>query len=542
MKAAFYFAIREIRRRQRHFLALTVVSAAILTTLIMMLMLLNAEWRNDVMPERPDNYHFTIKGISESEKKWIRSQPWVQVCYDVERYVSNGVTADDTLNVRLIWSENYYSTKRAWEIFDEFNLWEREPYKLYYESQLDEIINKYKKDYATSDLNYRIAKNETLLQRATNLSKHQFLMSRRVKNIGYCQDVIDSYIIRPKFFVLTIMFALFLGGVMMILQSENYRALMPEYGALRSFGLKRRQIWYINGIESLASSIMSIPLGTVLSLIIVKIYMLANADILADDSVYLKLTENIPAAVIIFMSLELVLVSLLGSILVCLHYDKRSTMELLKREGSVQVSFVAKTSPKFDRAKSVRIYSVLQRRRTRVSFILSIAVIVIMMPLPLSFLGMSSTILINPTLSASELAEGYYYLFQALVLFVTSVIVIYIASRSRSDDRHGEFAILRSLGMKKRQLRRTAFPSVIYQILMTVIPAELLFLKLTDMSYVTVSENLVRHLTMSEFFVKMLTDSAGVILLIAPPMLLGLALSLVRFNRRSIIESIRENE
>ena len=159
MKAAFYFAIREIRRRPRHFLALTIVSVAILTTLIMMLMLLNAEWRNDVMPERPDNYHFTIKGISESEKKWIRSQPWVQVCYDVERYVSNGVTADDTLNVRLIWSENYYSTKHAWEIFDEFNLWEREPYKLYYESQLDEIINKYKKDYATSDLNYRIAKN-----------------------------------------------------------------------------------------------------------------------------------------------------------------------------------------------------------------------------------------------------------------------------------------------------------------------------------------------------------------------------------------------
>ena len=123
MKAAFYFAMREIRRRPRHFLATTVVSAAILMTLILNVMQMSAEWRNDVMPESPLNYHFTVKGITDEQKRWIRSQPWVQVCYDVERYESNGRKVNDTLHVRVIWSENNRAMRYALEVFDELNLW-----------------------------------------------------------------------------------------------------------------------------------------------------------------------------------------------------------------------------------------------------------------------------------------------------------------------------------------------------------------------------------------------------------------------------------
>lgn len=242
MKASFYFAMREIRRRPRHFIAQTIVSAAILTTLIMMLMQMNAEWRNDVMPERPDNYHFTLKGLTESEKRIVRSKPWVMVCYDVTRYVSNGETVDDTLNVRLVWSENLNSTSRAWELFDEFNLWEREIYKASYQRELKDRIEILFSNHITTDLNYPVDKGETLLQRATSIAQHNFLRSNKVKNNSYCQKVIDSYIIRPEFFILSNMLALFLGGVMMILQSESYRALMPEYGTLRSFGLRREQL------------------------------------------------------------------------------------------------------------------------------------------------------------------------------------------------------------------------------------------------------------------------------------------------------------
>lgn len=545
MKASFYFAMREIRRRPRHFIAQTIVSAAILTTLIMMLMQMNAEWRNDVMPERPDNYHFTLKGLTESEKRIVRSKPWVMVCYDVTRYVSNGETVDDTLNVRLVWSENLNSTSRAWELFDEFNLWEREIYKASYQRELKDRIEILFSNHITTDLNYPVDKGETLLQRATSIAQHNFLRSNKVKNNSYCQKVIDSYIIRPEFFILSNMLALFLGGVMMILQSESYRALMPEYGTLRSFGLRREQLFFINGIESLASSIAAIPLGAAVSLAAVQIYMSLNRDVLADDSIYLKLTENIPISVILIMSLMLAVVSLAGSMLVCYYYRKRSTMELLKKEGSVQVSFVAKTSPRFEKAKSARIYSSLQIRRTKLSFILMTAIIVIMMPLPLNLMQLAFTMLFrSDSLTPAIKAEFYYYLFQAVILFLTSVIVIYVASRSRADERHGEFAVLRSLGMNRKWIRKTAFPAVICQIALTVIPAVLLYLRVTDATVYssTSAANRFRHIDPVEFAKIFTSDALGIILLIAPAMLLGMAFSLVRFNRRSIVESIRENE
>ena len=545
MKASFYFAMREIRRRPRHFIAQAIVSAAILTTLIMMLMQMNAEWRNDVMPERPDNYHFTLKGLTVHEKKWVRSQPWVQICYDVERRVNKDETADDTLNVRVIWSENNQAMKYARDVFDELNLWEREPYKMYYESTLSKEIATLKKSYSTKDENYLVDSNTTLLSRATNFAKNTFVQSDRVKNRSYCLSILNTYIMRPEFFILSNVLALFLGGVMMILQSESYRALMPEYGTLRSFGLKREQLFFINGIESLASSIAAIPLGAAVSLAAVQIYMSLNRDVLADDSIYLKLTENIPISVILIMSLMLAVVSLAGSMLVCYYYRKRSTMELLKKEGSVQVSFVAKTSPRFEKAKSARIYSSLQIRRTKLSFILMTAIIVIMMPLPLNLMQLAFTMLFrSDSLTPAIKAEFYYYLFQAVILFLTSVIVIYVASRSRADERHGEFAVLRSLGMNKKWIRKTAFPAVICQIALTVIPAVLLFLRVTDATVYssTSAANRIRHIDPVEFAKIFTSDALGIILLIAPAMLLGMAFSLVRFNRRSIVESIRENE
>lgn len=545
MKASFFFAMREIRRRPRHFLATTVVSAAILMTLILNVMQMSAEWRNDVMPEAPLNYHFTVKGITDEQKRWIRSQPWVQVCYDVERYENGGQTVDDTLHVRVIWSENNRAIKHARDVFEELDLWESPIYAAKYNSFVNENIRNLKYSYRTDSLNYPVSRGETLLYRAQSMAKTSLVQSDRVKNRTYCNKIMNSYIMRPEFFVLSNLLACFLGGVMMILQSENYRSLMPEYGTLRSYGLRKEQIFFINGFESLASSIAAIPLGGIVSVVAVEVYLSLNKNILADDSVFLKITESVPISVILIMSLILAVVALLGTMLVCWYYRNRSTMQLLKKEGSVQVSFVAKTSPRFEKAKSARIYSSLQIKRTRMSFFLLVAIIAIMMPLPLNLLRVAFLPVFNGDgMSPETHAEVYYYIFQAIVMFVTSVIVIYVAARSRADDRHGEFAVLRSLGMNKPMIRKTAFPAVIWQIAITVIPAVGLFAYLTDQSLYSSSSAVhsVRRLTMTEFVGNFASDSLGVILLIAPPMLLGMAFSLLRFNRRSIIESIRENE
>lgn len=545
MNAAFYFAISELRRRPRHFFAQTIVSAAILTTLVMMLLYMNANWRNQVMPEKPQNYHFTVKGLTEYEKKQIRAKPYVLACYDVERYVSSNETVNDTLRVRVIWSENNNAIKYAWEIFDELELWEREVYKGSYNSTLQSVIYELKKTYFTDNEYFLIDSNTTLRSRAEAIAKQRFVSSKTVRNSSYCNSIMNSYTMQPEFLMLTSLIALFLGGVIMILQSENYRALMPEYGSLRSFGLKKIQLFYINAIQTIAASIAAIPIGSVAAVITVKIYLLVNKDILTDDSIYFKLTENIPISVILVMSLILLIVSVLGSILVCRYYRDRSTMQLLKREGSVQVSFVAKTSPRFERARSIGIYSSLQIRRTRTAFILLTAIIAIMMPLPTSFMMQAGKVLFNSDeISNADTAMGMYFLFQSIILFITSVVVIYIAARSRAEDRHGELAILRSLGTNKKQLRRVVYPSVVWQTLITIIPAFAIYSYLTDelTYYPTSNPNRMRHLSLIEFAKIFSSNALGIVLLVAPPLLLGTALSLLRFHRRSVIESIRENE
>lgn len=545
MKAAFYFAISELRRRPRHFFAQTIVSAAILTTLVMMLLYMNTNWRNQVMPEKPQNYHFTVKGLTEYEKKQIRAKPYVLVCYDVERYISSNETVNDTLRVRVIWSENNNAIKYAWEIFDELELWEREVYKGSYNSTLQSVIYELKKTYFTDNEYFLIDSNTTLRSRAEAIAKQRFVSSKTVRNSSYCNSIMNSYTMQPGFLMLTSLIALFLGGVIMILQSENYRALMPEYGSLRSFGLKKIQLFYINAIQTIAASIAAIPIGSVAAVITVKIYLLVNKDILTDDSIYFKLTENIPISVILVMSLILLIVSVLGSILVCRYYRDRSTMQLLKREGSVQVSFVAKTSPRFERARAIGIYSSLQIRRTRTAFILLTAIIAIMMPLPTSFMMQAGKVLFNSDeISNADTAMGMYFLFQSIILFITSVVVIYIAARSRAEDRHGELAILRSLGTNKKQLRRVVYPSVVWQTLITIIPAFAIYSYLTDelTYYPTSNPNRMRHLSLIEFSKIFSSNALGIVLLVAPPLLLGTALSLLRFHRHSVIESIRENE
>ncbi len=543
MKVSFFFSLREIRRRPRGFLALVAVSAALLTTLIMMLLYLNADWRNDVMPLKESNYHFYIQDLDESEKGWINAQPWCLKVYNEMRYDSEGTLKQNTLRVRVIWSENINALKYAREVFDRFDLWTSPTYVKRYNSYYESKLALIRKEYLGLPEDTMLPHGMTIRQEAENQAKNK-LLTEDVRNDRYMRAVINTYIIRPEFFTLLTVFALFLSGAMVILISERYRVRMAEFGALRSIGLKKRQLWYINGIDNIISSIVSIPIGIALAAGVVKLYSLVFADILADDSVYLKLEENLPIAATAIVAVMMAVASLAGCMLVCYLFRERTVMELLKKEGSVRVSWVAKTSPRFEKAKSSAIYETLASRRTKLTFILATAIIVIMMPLPLAYLIRSVETLTTASGDTSKLAEGIYYIFQAGVLFVTSMLVTYISSRSSTERRHGEFGILRSLGMNKRAIRRTAFRRAIKQIAFTCVPAVLLFMKVSDTTSYSRTSSINRELDVNipEFLAKVASESAGVALLITPPILLGVALSLLRFGRRSVIESIRDNE
>ena len=537
MKLSISYALSEIRRRPRGFIALTAVSASILTILIMMLLFLNASWRAEVMPDNEQNYHFYIRGLTDSEKRYVASQPWVQAWYDIDITGPDGKLIDSTFRVRVIWPEVVRVSKHAWEIFDELNLWSREEYKTTYDSYYKDKLNGIIADYHGAPAESRLSTGYTIAETAMIQAKHKLLMSSKVKNVSFCQLSIDSYIIRPEFFAMMMMFALFLGSAMMILMSESYKRLTREFGTLRALGMKKRQIAYIFCAQNLFSSLAAIPLGAAASILVVKLYTAIYSGRLDAENVYLTLLDSIPVSVILIMSALMTIASLAGCIAVCVLNRNLELMSMLSGATGIRVSFVAKTSPRFERAKSARIYNRLRLGRTKRSFILSVLVIVIMLPLPLSYL----LLMITPEFgAAAPEGEFAYYLFQTIILYLTSMIVIYVSSRSGADERAGEYGILRSMGMKKRGLRNMIFHPYILQILFTCIPSVLLFLKLSDTTQRTSALPGAARWTPVGFISTLLFDSAGVILLIAPPLFLGAALALRRFGRRSTIENIRD--
>jgi hypothetical protein len=532
MKASFYFALREIRRRPRRFFSLVAVSAAILTTLIMMLLYLEADWRSRVMPDRPENYHFFIKGLNEQEKSYIKRQPWVQAWYDINHFDNNGEFTFNEFRVRVVWEDVLRTTKRAWEVFDEFDLWSSDEYSKSYSLLYKDKLESLKREWFGIPESSRLPSGETIAEAAARAAKHELLMSSLVKNIGFCRETINTYVIRPEFLALMVLFTLFLGASMMILISERYKSMMPEFGTLRALGIKKRQIVMINCIDNLLVSIVSVPVGALAAFLIVKLYTALSAARLAVGSVYLTLLDSIPAAVIIIVSIMMSAASLLGCLAVCYINRERGTIEMIRQSYRYRVSFVAKTSRRFERARGCGIYSRLYLSRARVSILLAAAVVAVMMPLPLSYLNLGTNLLLSPDLTETARAEGNYYLFQAAILFATSASVIFISSRTQSDERCGEFGVLRALGMNKRKLRRIAFPPVIAQILLCSIPAVLLYMRITGES----------TSDLSLYIKKLLLEASGVMLLTAPPLIIGLMISLRRFHRRSITENIRETD
>lgn len=74
MKISLWYALREFRRRPKRFLSLTAVSTAILCVLILSVLWESAVWRAEVMPARPENYHFSFYNLTEADKDYIKKQ------------------------------------------------------------------------------------------------------------------------------------------------------------------------------------------------------------------------------------------------------------------------------------------------------------------------------------------------------------------------------------------------------------------------------------------------------------------------------------
>ena len=91
--------------------------------------------------------------------------------------------------------------------------------------------------------------------------------------------------------------------------------------------------------------------------------------------------------------------------------------------------------------------------------------------------------------------------------------VIYVSSRSRTDERHSELGILRSLGLTMARLRTLVLPESIVQIILTAVPSVLLFVRISG-----ISDYSFEPKAFLPSLIRFLYETAGVIILITPPL------------------------
>ncbi|MBQ7298264.1 MAG: hypothetical protein IJW77_00300 [Clostridia bacterium] len=535
MKAIRYFLLRDIRTRPLQFLSSVLVAMSAITALMLMLLYTEAAWRARVMPDHDQNYHFVVKNLSYSAKNEIANQPWAQACYEILEYDDDGNLIRDDFRIRVTWDEVWRWGDRAWEIFDKYDMWDNRAYRSAYEYNYDYILEKLQKRY----YNAEVVNGQPITTSAELATKREIVL--KCGNTAFISDTINSYTFQPEFFGNLTVFGMFLAAVMAILSSERYKRQMREYGTLRALGLRRRQLIALHCTHTALSSVCAIPLAAGFTWGIVDLYLRLMGDLVHADPAAMTLTESIPLPIIGWCSLWMTVLSTVGSLVVCLLYRKFPVIVLLRGEGTFQVSFVSKTSPAFEDSPDLSVYNRLYLLRTRKSQIFSVAVIAIMMPLPLMYMGF----LIDDVFElqyTDALVSFLYNLFQAIFIFITSVTVTVLASAGMTDERHAEFGIFRALGIKRKRLSDAVNAQSALRAIIVAVFAVVIFVIVTDSRLQSSAVTAPMEDTLPVFLAKCLLDLIGTAVFVFPSVFGGVRLSLRRFFRRPIIDALRDTE
>jgi len=535
LKAIRYFLLRDIRTRPLQFLSSVLVAMSAITALMLMLLYTEAAWRARVMPDHDQNYHFTVKNLSYDEKNEIANQPWAQACYEILEYDDDGNLIRDDFRIRVTWDEVWRWGDRAWEIFDKYDMWDNRAYRSAYEYNYDYILEKLQKRY----YNAEVVNGQPITTGAELATKREIVL--KCGNTAFISDTINSYTFQPAFFGNLTVFGMFLAAVMAILSSERYKRQMREYGTLRALGLRRRQLIALHCTHTALSSICAIPLAAGFTWGIVELYLRLMGDLVHADPAAMTLTASIPIPIIGWCSLWMTVLSTVGSLIVCLLYRKFPVMALLRGEGTFQVSFVSKTSPAFERCPDIAAYNRLYLLRTRKSQIFSVAVVAIMMPLPLMYMGF----LIDDVFElqyTDALVSFLYNLFQAIFIFITSITVTVLASAGMTDERHAEFGIFRALGLTRKRLSDAVNAQSALRAIIVAVFAVVIFVIVTDSRLQSTAVTAPMEDTLPVFLAKCLLDLIGTAVFVFPSVFGGVRLSLRRFFRRPIIDALRDTE
>lgn len=535
LKCVRYFLLRDIRSRPLSFLSSVLIAMSAITALMLMMLYTEAAWRASVMPDHELNYHFTVKNLTYAQKNEIANQPWAQACYEILDFDEDGNVIRDDFLIRVTWDEVARWGTHAWEVFDEYDMWDNKAYRARYENNYEEIIEMMRVKYYGMEI-----VNGTPITVTADLGAKREII-QNAGNTSFISATTNTYIFQPAFFRDMTIFGMFLAAAMAILSSERYKRQMQEYGTLRALGLRRRQLMLLHCAHTVLSSVCAIPLAAAFTWGIVELYLRILGDLVHADPAAMTLTESLPLAVIGWCSLWMTVLSGIGSLVICLLYRKTAVMSLLRGEGTFQVSFVSKTSSAFEECPDISVYNRLYLFRTRRSQIFAIAVIAIMMPLPLMYMGFLFDDVFDLQYT-DALVTFLYNLFQAIFIFITSITVTVLASAGMTDERHAEFGIFRALGTTRARLSDMVNRQSALRAIVVAVFAVIVFVTVTDARIQSSAVRAPIEDSVAVVFVKCILDLLGTAIFVFPSVFGGVRMSLSRFFSRPIIDSLRDSE
>ena len=164
-----------------------------------------------------------------------------------------------------------------------------------------------------------------------------------------------------------------------------------------------------------------------------------------------------------------------------------------------------------------------------------------MMPLPLMYMGFLTEDLFELQYT-DALVTFLYNLFQAIFIFMTSVTVTILASAGMTNERHTEFGIFRALGITRKRLYDMVHAQSALRAVIVAVFAVVIFASISNARLQSSAVTAPMDETLTVFFVKCILDLIGTAIFVFPSVFGGVRLSLRRFFRRPIIDTLRDTE
>lgn len=541
-----YYAVRDIKRKPREAVTLAAVMSAIMLTLILLMLWIEADWRAKVMPLCEDNYHFEIEGLTASEKSYIKSLDW---CYDT--YEVTDMWGDSSFRVRIKWEylEDDY-TECIKEVYEFFDLQNRDPYKKTYDYWYKKLYDNYSNAYNSNGIEGFLISAQYINsspKQAADIAAARNVFTE-MENRSFCVLTTQNYLLMPDNLITLLLFTVFLGAVIFILTNERYRRNLSEMGTLRALGFAKWQMYGYYTVKGILLSLAAVIPASVTAFLLVSVYGLLTKNMPDSEKVYFRIGETLPVFNLFMAFVFLFAAVVLSNIIVCHKYRGYSAMDGLRGRETLEIDYVSETSSVFERSESELSYAALYTSRTKKRIVNNALSVAVMVPLPIYYFSM-----INESAKVFYPLEMALTVFQAVLLTLTAVFVISLSEIYTVRGRRGELSMLRALGMSKSKIYRTVLcgsliesgiatlTSAVFSSAVMLYMAKSMSTVYNDPDRMKVAMGGVLEFTLSTVFDAFLLIPIAA-LFVFTSKLLGMYIGINIYTRGSITEGIRKTD